>query len=180
MRATEVRSQKSNISLIGFMGTGKSSVGPILAIMLKKSFVELDAEIEKVAGQSISDIFASSGEGQFRKIEKEILVKVLDHENIVLSCGGGVILDAKNRTILKKRSIVVWLNADAKVITERLMDNKSRPLLAENVMESVSKLLKERIGFYRETSEVMVRTNGMETSQVALNIAEKIGAKYGI
>jgi shikimate kinase len=162
------------------MGTGKSSVGPILARMMRKDFVELDMEIEKAAGSTISDIFTLHGEDHFRKMEKEILRRVLERENIVLSCGGGAIIDIQNRRLLKKKSIVVWLDASAGVIAERLKDNSSRPLLADNSKESIVNLLEKRLELYREASEIRVQTDDLDINQVALYIAEKIGASYDV
>lgn len=162
------------------MGTGKSSVGPILARMMRKDFVELDMEIEKAAGSTISDIFTLHGEDHFRKIEKEILRRALERENIVLSCGGGAIIDIQNRRLLKKKSIVVWLDASAGVIAERLKDDGSRPLLADNSKESIVNLLEKRLELYREASEIRVQTDDLDINQVALYIAEKIGASYDI
>lgn len=162
------------------MGTGKSSVGPILARMMRKDFVELDMEIEKAAGSTISDIFTLHGEDHFRKIEKEILRRALERENIVLSCGGGAIIDIQNRRLLKKKSIVVWLDASAGVIAERLKDDGSRPLLADNSKESIVNLLEKRLELYREVSEIRVQTDDLDINQVALYIAEKIGASYDI
>lgn len=162
------------------MGTGKSSVGPILARMMRKDFVELDMEIEKAAGSTISDIFTLHCEDHFRKIEKEILRRALERENIVLSCGGGAIIDIQNRRLLKKKSIVVWLDASAGVIAERLKDDGSRPLLADNSKESIVNLLEKRLELYREASEIRVQTDDLDINQVALYIAEKIGASYDI
>jgi len=162
------------------MGTGKSSVGPILARMMRKDFVELDMEIEKAAGSTISDIFTLHGEDHFRKMEKEILRRVLERENIVLSCGGGAIIDIQNRRLLKKKSIVVWLDASAGVVAERLKDNGSRPLLADNSKESIVNLLEKRLELYREASEIRVQTDDLDINQVALYIAEKIGASYDV
>lgn len=162
------------------MGTGKSSVGPILARMMRKDFVELDMEIEKAAGSTISDIFTLHGEDHFRKIEKEILRRALERENIVLSCGGGAIIDIQNRRLLKKKSIVVWLDASAEVIAERLKDDGSRPLLADNSKESIVNLLEKRLELYREASEIRVQTDDLDINQVALYIAEKIGASYDV
>jgi shikimate kinase len=162
------------------MGTGKSSVGPIIARMMRKDFVELDMEIEKAAGSTISDIFTLHGEDHFRKIEKEILRRALERENVVLSCGGGAIIDIQNRRLLKKKSIVVWLDASAEVIAERLKDDGSRPLLADNSKESIVNLLEKRLELYREASEIRVQTDDLDINQVALYIAEKIGANYDI
>lgn len=162
------------------MGTGKSSVGPILARMLRKSFVELDIEIEKAAGSTISDIFALHGEDRFRKMEKEILRRALERENIVLSCGGGVVIDEQNRRLLKKRSIVVWLDASAEVIAERLKDDGSRPLIANNLKESIINLLEKRLELYKEASKIRVQTDSLNVNQVALYIVEKMSAGYDI
>lgn len=162
------------------MGTGKSSVGPIIARMMRKDFVELDMEIEKAAGSTISDIFTLHGEDHFRKIEKETLRRALERENIVLSCGGGAIIDIQNRRLLKKKSIVVWLDASAGVIAERLKDDGSRPLLADNSKEIIVNLLEKRLELYREASEIRVQTDDLDSNQVALYIAEKIGASYDI
>jgi shikimate kinase len=162
------------------MGAGKSSVGPILARMLKKDFIELDMEIEKASGSTISNIFTLYGEDHFRKMEKEILRITLERENIVLSCGGGAIIDVQNRRLLKDKSVVVWLDTSVEVIAERLRDDCSRPLLAGNLKKSIVNLLKKRLKLYREASEIRVQTDDMGIDQIALYIVEKMGARCDV
>ena len=115
-----------NIYLVGFMGTGKTTVGRILAGKLGKDFVEMDEAIEKKEGRRIKDIFASEGEGYFRRLERELLKKISSQLDLVVSCGGGLVCDSANLKILKNTGHLFSLFASPSVIFERIkvLDNK--------------------------------------------------------
>ncbi len=122
------RDTKKNISLIGFMGCGKTSAGRLLARKLEFSFLDTDSEIEKKEGMAISNIFNLKGEAYFREKEREIISRLDGKRNTVISCGGGAVLDEENRKILRRNSFVVWLLNTPEESIRRLR-GKKRPLL---------------------------------------------------
>lgn len=164
-----------NISLIGFMGTGKSSVGKLLASRLGFSFTDLDAEIEIKCNMTIPEIFDQYGEEYFREREKEILKDVVSRKNTVIATGGGAVKDAENLSLLKKSGFVIALTANAEVIYERTMREGERPLL-DNATETERKqriidMLEERKKFY-EQSDYTIDTGELSPMQVADDIAK--------
>jgi shikimate dehydrogenase len=144
------------IALIGFMGSGKTSVARIIAKKTGKKLVNLDREIEKRTGKSIRKIFEEKGEKEFRKIEEKELKKAVKQKNSVIDCGGGIILSKKNRDLLKEKVFTVWLWVGSKAVLKRITGNK-RPLLAvKNRKKTVEKLLKERTMNYAKTAFIVV------------------------
>jgi len=138
-----------NIFLIGMMGTGKSTLGVKLAEKLEWSFVDLDAQIEKRAGTSISEIFSKQGEEAFRDMESEILVEVCRNNHQVIATGGGIILRDKNRMLMKKQGYQIWLKATPETIFTRVKDNPSRPVLgAVPTLEKIRSVLSQRETYY--------------------------------
>ena len=118
-----------NIVLVGFMGTGKSVVGKRLAVKLKRDFVELDELIEKKENMPIKDIFEKKGEPYFRQVEKEVVKEASQRKNIVISAGGGAIIDEENFKNLKNSGTIICLKASPETILRRTKDLKTRPLL---------------------------------------------------
>ncbi len=110
---------KTNIALIGFMGTGKTVVGKVLAKKLNRKFVELDSLIEHKTGKSIPDIFQQDGEVAFRELEIEVTKEVSRDRNLVIACGGGLVLNKINIDRLKNGSVIVCLTASPRVILKR-------------------------------------------------------------
>jgi len=144
-----------NIALTGFMGTGKSVVGRLLARELSMTFVDLDAIIEKEARLSVKEIFRTLGEKRFRSLEKEALKSIVSGkmgDGIVLATGGGVVVDPANRALLREWGSIVCLTASVKTILQRTdRGGKKRPLLAGEDREAdVRRLLEERESAYRE------------------------------
>lgn len=165
-----------NIFLSGFMGTGKTSVGRELAARMKREFVDLDSLIEKRQGRRITDIFAAEGEAFFRRLEKEALEEVCLSENKVVSCGGGIVIDGGNVSLMKEKGILVCLSASPEVIYARTRGSSCRPLL--NVPDPVARigeLLKQR-GCYYALADITVDTSGMNVEETAAHI-EKLCAK---
>ena len=130
---------KENIALIGFMGSGKTTVGKALARALEMKFVDIDKEIVKLEKRSVTEIFEQDGEQYFRELERKIIDKESKDNNIVISTGGGVIIDNANIKKLKESSFVVYLNCDIDCIYDRVKNKKHRPLL--NVDEPYKKLV---------------------------------------
>lgn len=147
-----------NIVLIGFMGTGKTAVGRRLARRLKRNFVDTDAEIEKITGKTVAQIFARDGEIRFRSEEALLVKKLVDREDLVISTGGGLVLNPDNVRLLKKNGVLIALEAKPEVICGRVKSKKSRPLLLKkNLIEKINSLLKEREGVY-DVAEFTVDT----------------------
>jgi shikimate kinase len=165
-----------NIYILGFMGSGKTSVGKRLAEKLDKRFVDLDEAIEQKEGMSISDIFIKKGEDYFRKIEKEVIGEIAKEKDIVVSTGGGVVLDSNNFEVMKKSGITVSLLASPEVVYERVKDSNLRPLLeVEDPMGEIKKLLFERAHFYIK-SDIIVDTSDLSIEEAADDILEEMNA----
>lgn len=154
-----------NIFLIGFMGTGKSSVGKLLAADLGMTFVDTDAMVEEKTGKSIAEIFDESSEEEFRRLESSVLRDITDEKGLVVSTGGGIVVTRGNLELMKQSGKVFTLIADANTIHDRLQNDEScRPLLeVENPLDEIKRLLYERAAFYInahhiiETSDITPR-----------------------
>jgi len=146
-------SHPENLVLIGFMGSGKSSVGRLAAKALGFQFLDTDQAIIERAGRQISEIFATDGEASFRTLETEAIASLSHLRRCVISTGGGAVLAEKNRELLRNLGFVVCLTASDEVLFERVSRNTKRPLLqTENPRETLSKLVHERNTLYRETA----------------------------
>lgn len=165
---------KTSIALIGFMGTGKTAVGRVLARELDKEFIELDAIIEKKTGKPIPDIFRQDGEIRFRELEIEAARDVALKKNAVIACGGGIILNTINIDRLKKESVIICLTASPAVILKRTSGDKdSRPLLAVTDREQqIKMLLKFRRPFYTRAADITINTSRLNIASVADKIME--------
>src|SRR3989344_3609076 len=134
-----------NIALIGFRGTGKTTLCRKLAKRLGMRFVDTDKEIVKGAGKSIPEIFAEKGEKGFRAIEKKVVEKISAEGNQCIACGGGVVLDNGNVENLKRNSVLILLEARPEKIFARIRRDRNRPALTEKEgIEEVLQLLRER------------------------------------
>ncbi|MBU2600297.1 shikimate kinase [bacterium] len=118
-----------NIVLFGFMGSGKSSIGRMLAERLGMFFIEMDEILEEEHHKTINDLFKKYGEAYFRRLEKELVKRISKRDSCVISTGGGVVLDEENVKLLRENGILISLMASEEVIYERVKDDKSRPLL---------------------------------------------------
>ena len=161
----------NNIVLIGFMGTGKSSVGFRLAARLKKEFIDMDREIENVSGMSISDIFRRYGERRFRSEETLMSKKLSQRENLVIATGGGVVLAPENVAMLRQNGVIVLLEAGAEDIWNRVNRKKgTRPLLKSAAsVEDIEKLLAERAPYYN-CADIRVDTSNKELETIIQEI----------
>ena len=139
----------SNVYLVGFMGTGKSTVGKRLAKVMGYQFIDSDGYIEKKENKTIEQIFSENGEAFFRSLERDFVVSGHPKEGCVVSCGGGLITQEGMIGILKKRGSVIALVASATVIYERVKNHSHRPLLrGEDPLGIIKKLLAERNPYY--------------------------------
>jgi len=168
-----------NIVLIGFMGSGKSTVGRELHQRLGYSLTDMDRLIEETVGKKITEIFKEEGEKVFRDFETLQLVEIAKQtgKRHIISTGGGIVIRPENRSLLRKLGYVVWLHAPEDVIFERTSKNKERPLLNhQDARERITSLLAERKPWYRETAHLKVDTAGLDSSEIAAGILES--ARY--
>ncbi|MDD4875679.1 MAG: shikimate kinase [Dehalococcoidales bacterium] len=167
---------KNNIALIGFMGTGKTTVGKVLARKLGMNFIELDSLIEQKAGKSIPDIFIQDGEIVFREYEIEVIKEIFSSKNQVIACGGGVVLNKINIDRLRQHSKIVCLTASVAVILKRVSgDGGARPLLdADDKTLEIQNLLNFRKPFYDRAADITITTSKMKINNVAEKIISKL------
>ena len=167
---------KNNIALIGFMGTGKTAVGQLLAEKLDRRFIELDSLIEQKAGKSIPQIFEQDGEIAFRELEIEATKEVATHKKAVIACGGGIVLNQINVDRLRENAVVVYLTASPGVILRRVAGEAGqRPLLkVENPDLTVKEMLAFRRPFYQRAADITISTSKLSSSAVAEKIIEKL------
>ena len=167
------------VVLVGFMGSGKSSVGRALARRFGVPFVDVDERIESAAGCRIRDLFAREGEPAFRAREKAALRDALSVKGCVIATGGGAFADEENRVLLRSYAPVVYLETAVETLLERLSGDLGRPLLRGGEREEVVRdLLSRREPGYR-TADVTVRTDGRSVQDVAGRVAEWIDRTGG-
>lgn len=162
--------ENKNIVLVGFMGAGKTSVSQKLAEILKRPCVSTDRAIEEKEKRSIVEIFKVSGEEYFRQREKEIVQELSQKENLIIDCGGGVVLQQENIDRLKENGILIYLSADPQVIYRRTKDRLHRPLLnVPNPQMKIRELLEQR-KFYYEQAHCTIDTSDLSADQSAQKI----------
>ena len=165
-----------NIALIGFMGTGKSSVGRLVATSLHFEFIDTDELIEERAGRTISEIFEQAGEAAFRQIEKQVVAELARARRTVISSGGGLAANADNLASLKEHALVVCLWASPEAIWERVRHQSHRPLLADpDPLARIRALLLAREPFYRQ-ADVLVNTEMRSVKEVAHHVLHQFHA----
>jgi shikimate kinase len=166
-----------NIILTGFMGTGKSSVGEILAERLGYKYCDLDNLVVECTGMSINQIFEKFGEEYFRDIETATLKKVFSQERMVISTGGGAVIREINREMLRSMGYVINLVASDDVIYSRLHMDNGRPLLKDKMsVENIRKMLDDRERFYTD-ADIRIDTNGKKVEDVVLEILSYLEGK---
>ena len=161
-----------NIILTGFMGTGKSTVGRLLAERLQRSFLDMDEIIEQRAGRKISAIFAEDGEPAFRKMERTLVQELAAQKNLVVATGGGVVLNPDNLRDFSATGLVVCLMAPPETILRRVASETHRPLLEDGEKAArITQLLESRRALY-EAIPHRVLTTDLTPRQVAERILE--------
>ncbi len=164
-----------NIALIGFMGTGKSTIAACMHTLYGMEVVEMDSLIEKREGMSIPEIFQKYGEEHFRNLETSLLIELQGKKNVVISCGGGTPLRKKNVSIMRKTGKVVLLTAKPESILERVEENHDRPLLEGNKNVSfIEEMLKKRKDRYEAAADLIVATDGRTKEEICDEIIEKV------
>lgn len=159
-----------NIALCGFMGTGKSSVGRMVADQLRFDFLDTDTVIEARAGKVIAQIFAEQGEAAFRELERGLVKEMASRTRTVISTGGGLVVDPENLASLKQHAVVICLWASPETLWSRVKNQGHRPLLqAADPLEKIRKLLAERTPFYKQ-ADALVNTELRSARDVALQV----------
>lgn len=167
------------LSLIGYRGSGKSTVARLLAAAWDWPWRDADEAVESRVGKSIAQIFAEHGEKYFRELEAGVLRELVREERLVLAAGGGAVLRPENRVLLRAAGKVAWLRADAATLLLRLRADTAtasrRPPLTQLAAEDeVAALLAEREPLYRACADVVVETAGKSPQQVATEVAEML------
>lgn len=161
-----------NVILIGFMGSGKTTVGLRLSYRLRRPVTDTDKEIEREEKRSISEIFASDGEAYFRDRETACLKKLLNGaKNQIISVGGGLPLREENRALMRELGQVFYLKASAQTIYDRLKHDTTRPLLqGDDPQSRIRTLLNERDAYYAKAADVTVNVDGKDFEQIMSEI----------
>jgi len=162
------------VVLVGFMGAGKSTIGPLVAEGLGWSFLDLDTRIEERTGRRIAELFRDRGEPAFRELERAAAQEAMRQARLVLAAGGGAFAQPATREALRKGSVTVWLRCDLPTILARVPADGRRPLAANRAI--MQALLAEREPSY-QLSEVVVDTSEGTPEAVARQVLEKLGAR---
>ena len=167
-----------NLALVGFMGSGKSTVGRLVAQDLGFQFVDTDSLIEERAGISVAEIFATEGEAAFRQLERETILGLAKKERLVIATGGGAIMDPENLASLKSHALVVCLWANAESIHERTKHQTHRPLLqGEDPLGAIRTMLAEREPVYKQ-ADVIVNTELRPQREVVAQVRHQFERSY--
>lgn len=166
---------KGHIYLIGFMGTGKSTVSKALKKKLGWKEIDVDAMIVREQKMPISDIFAAHGEEHFRDIETEAMERIGTMEASIVSCGGGAVLRSQNVENMKKSGTIVLLTATARTVYQRVKGSKDRPILNGHMnAEYIEQLMEKRRDVYERACDLSVSTDGKTPDQIAGEIIDRI------
>ncbi len=164
-----------NVVLVGFMGSGKSSVGRLVARTLQGRFVDTDRLVVELAGREITEIFATEGEAFFRRQESHALESLRGQRGLVVATGGGIVTVPENVAALKALGLVVWLTASEEIIWDRVSRNQKRPLLhTADPRGTVRELLAKRNPLYLKAADLEVDTTHLTHAQVAEWICGKV------
>ena len=169
------------ITLIGYRGSGKTTVAQSLAASLGWSWIDADAVVEDAAGCTIKEIFAAEGEPGFRDRERRALAGLLTRDRLVLAAGGGAILDPQTRGEMKAAGPVVWLQASVAELAARIDSDPAtagrRPNLAGGCIDEIGRLLAEREPLYRECATLRIDTDALAVAEIVERIAVALGSR---
>ena len=162
------------IVLVGMRGAGKTTVGRRLAARLGRHFVDSDEEVERAAGMSIEDIFATHGEADFRQGEVRVIARLLKDDDLVLGTGGGAFMNGETRALVKECAVSVWIKADFELLFQRVQRRSNRPLLkTPNPRQTLMDLIDKRYPTYAEADVTVVSTD-VPQDQVAGEVIEAL------
>ncbi len=165
-----------NLVLIGYRGTGKSTVAKLLAERLHRRVVSMDADIVARAGASIPELVEQHGWEHFRNLESELCRELSARDGLIIDAGGGVILRAQNVEAFKATGVVVWLTAEVTTIVRRIGGDTQRPSLTgtKSFIEEIEEVLRERLPKYRAAADHVVPTDGRTPQEVADAILARV------
>jgi shikimate kinase len=164
------------ILLVGMMGSGKSTVGRLLAAHLGWAYCDSDADVEAATGRTVPEIFEQDGEPAFRRAEAEVLARACGFLTpVVVSAAGGSVLNPENRRLLRQSGIVVWLRARPETNAHRVGDGTGRPLLGDDPPEAMERLYAERAPLYGEVADLVVDVDHLSPKQVMAHILGVVG-----
>lgn len=171
------------ITLIGYRGTGKTTLAPRLASKLNFEWVDADAELQAEAGRTIRQIFDTDGEPEFRRLERSVLVRQLQRNRLILAAGGGAILNESTRADFRKAGPVVWLQAGVDTISRRILrgpqQDAQRPnLTASGGIDEIRELLARREPLYRECATITVVTDEKPIESIVADICSQLPPEY--
>lgn len=158
------------VVLVGLMGAGKSTIGKKMASMLELPFFDLDTEIENVSRMSVTELFASYGEPEFRDLERRVMQRLLEGGSMILATGGGAFMNEQTRENIAEAGISVWLNAELDVLMERVLRRHDRPLLKNDDPRAVmQKLMTERYPVYT-TADLSIMSRDEKREVIAQEV----------
>jgi shikimate kinase len=167
--------QSGNIFLVGMMGSGKTTIGRLLARQLGKTFIDCDEEIQKRTGVTVTHIFDVEGETGFRKRESALIHELVQLDNIVLATGGGAVLIEENRIELAKNGVVVYLKGSTHDLWQRTRHDRSRPLLQTNdPLAKIKELYKKRDPLYQEVADVIVQSGKQSAQHMMAKLLQEL------
>lgn len=169
------------VVLVGMMGAGKTAVGTQLARLLRVAFLDSDAEIERAANRSISEIFARDGEPFFRARESEVLARLLAGPPAILSTGGGAFMSEHNRAVIAEHGVSVWLKADINLLWQRVRAKSTRPLLrTADPLGSLTAILASRAPVYGLAQVVVEAEDGLSVEGMARKVLAALETAPGV
>lgn len=167
---------RDNIILTGFMGSGKSTVGDLIANRLGRAFIDTDVKIEEEQNQTISNIFKEKGEEYFRTLEKLAVADICRNNGLVIATGGGTLLNKDNLKIMEQTGIIFCLTASIDIMIDRMGNRKSRPKAAEKNRNAIIELYESRLSGYNNLPNIIDTSekSASETAELVINLYNKI------
>lgn len=169
-----------NLFLIGFMGAGKSTVARAMSALCGLEVLEMDEEIERRAGMSISGLFSTLGEEAFRRMETELITTLAPEKRFVVSCGGGTPMREVNARAMRRKGAIVWLTATPDTVLARVADSNSRPLLeGHKDRDYIQAMMNQRRPKYEAAADIAVATDGKDAAEICGDILAALAERPG-
>lgn len=166
---------QNNLILIGMMGSGKSTIGQLLAEKLERDFLDTDQLVEELAKQTIAEIITTEGEDRFRRLESQVVLQIASQIDKVIATGGGVVLKPENISRLSKTGMIIFLKASPDVIYERLREDTKRPLLkVTNPLMRIEEIWNERLSLYQTAARLEIQTDMLKPEEVVAEILSEL------